>query len=175
AEKDGDIAKAAKCPAGTAWAEWWLGIAHHFLGNQAVAQLHLERGMALAVEVGTFSKNFTGFNPRILALSCLARTLWLRGFSDQALRIAQKAIDEAASRDHPVPICGALLHAPMLLLWTGDLPGASDLIEQLIVHAGRHSLAPYLAHGIALKGELAIARDQPEAGLDLLGSALETL
>jgi tetratricopeptide (TPR) repeat protein len=63
----------------------------------------------------------------------------------------------------------------MLLLWTGDLPGASDLIEQLIVHAGRYSLAPYRAHGIALKGELAIARDQPEAGLDLLRSALETL
>jgi predicted ATPase len=62
-----------------------------------------------------------------------------------------------------------------LLLWTGDLPGASDLIEQLIVYAGRYSLAPYRAAGIALKGELAIARDEPEAGLDLLRSALETL
>jgi predicted ATPase len=63
----------------------------------------------------------------------------------------------------------------MLLLWTGDLPGASDLIEQLIVYAGRYSLAPYLAHGIALKGELAIARNEPEAGLDLLRRALESL
>src|SRR6202008_290978 len=34
---------------------------------------------------------------------------------------------------------------------------------------------PYRALGIALKGELAIARDEPEAGLDLLRSALETL
>ena len=87
----------------------------------------------------------------------------------------QKAIDEAASRDHPVPICLSLVHASTLLLWTGDLPRASDLIEQLIVHAGRYSLAPYRAAGIALKGELAIARDEPEAGLDLLRSALETL
>jgi predicted ATPase len=53
--------------------------------------------------------------------------------------------------------------------------GASDLIERLIVHARRYSLAPYWALGIALKGELAIARDEPEAGLDLLRSALETL
>jgi predicted ATPase len=45
----------------------------------------------------------------------------------------------------------------------------------LILHAGRYSLAPYRALGIALKGELAIARDEPEAGLDLLRSALETL
>jgi tetratricopeptide (TPR) repeat protein len=62
-----------------------------------------------------------------------------------------------------------------LLRWTGDLPRASDLIEQLIAHAERYSLEPYRAIGIALKGELAIARDEPEGGLDLLRSALETL
>jgi predicted ATPase len=55
------------------------------------------------------------------------------------------------------------------------LLGASDLIEQLIAHAGRYSLAPYRAQGIALKGELAISHEEPEAGLDLLRSALETL
>jgi predicted ATPase len=87
----------------------------------------------------------------------------------------QKAIDEAASRDHQVPICLSLVHASTLLLWTGDLAGAGDLIEQLIVGAGRYSLEPYRAAGIALKGELAISRDEPEAGLDLLRSALETL
>ena len=101
--------------------------------------------------------------------------MWLRGFSDQALRIVRRTIDEAASRGHPVSVCFSLVYASTLLLWIGDLPGASDLIEQLIVHAGRYSLAPYRALGIALKGELAIARDEPEAGLDLLRSALETL
>jgi len=131
--------------------------------------------MALAVELGTFNANFFGFDPRISALGALARTLWLRGFSDQALRIVQKAIDEAASRDHPVPICVTLGYASTLLLWTGDLPRASDHIEQLIVHAGRYSIAPHRALGIALKGELAFARDEPEAGLDLLRSALETM
>jgi tetratricopeptide (TPR) repeat protein len=152
-----------------------VGFDHHYLGNQAAAQLHLERGMALAIEVGTFNENFFGFNHRASTLALLARTLWLRGFSDQALRIAQKAINEAASRDHPVSVCISLVYASTLLLWTGDLPGAGDLIEQLIVHAGRYSLAPYHALGIALKGELAIARDEPEAGLNLLRSALETL
>ena len=63
----------------------------------------------------------------------------------------------------------------MLLLWAGDSPRASDLIEQLIAHAGRYSLKPYHALGIALKGELAIAQDEPGAGVDLLRSALEIL
>jgi predicted ATPase len=175
AEQAGAIAQAAEQPAGTVWAEWWVGSAHHFLGNQAAAQLHLERGLALAVELGTFSANFFGFDQRIRALAGLAGTLWLRGFSDQALRIVQRAIDEAASRDHPVPVCLSLVYASKLLLRIGDLPGASNLIERLIVHAGRHSLAPYRALGIALKGELAIARHEPEAGLDLLRSALQPL
>jgi predicted ATPase/DNA-binding winged helix-turn-helix (wHTH) protein len=175
AEQAGVIAQAAKHPAGAVWAECWVGGAHHYLGDQAAAQLHCERGLALAAELGTLNANFFGFDHRISALVFLARTLWLRGFSDQALRMVQKAIDEAASRDHPFPICLSLVHASTLLLWTGDLAGAGDLIEQLIVDAGRYSLEPYRAAGIALKGELAIARDEPEVGLDLLRSALETL
>jgi predicted ATPase len=176
AEQAGVIAQAAKHPDGTAWAEWWEGIARHYLGDQAAAQRHLERGMALAVELGTFDANsLGGLVQRIRALVVLVRTLWLRGFSDQALRISRKAIDEAASRDHPVSICSSLVYASTLLLWTGDLPQASDLIEQLIGHAGRYSLAPYRTLGIALKGELAIARDEPEVGVDLIRSALGTL
>jgi tetratricopeptide (TPR) repeat protein len=152
-----------------------LGIAHHFLGNQATAQLHCERSMALAVELGTFNESVFGFNHRINVLIGLALTLWLRGFSDRALRIVQRAIDEAASRDHPVSICISLVYVSTLLLWTGDLPRANDLIERLIVHAGRYSLGTYRVLGIALKGELAIAREEPETGLDLIRSALGTL
>jgi predicted ATPase/DNA-binding winged helix-turn-helix (wHTH) protein len=171
AERAGVIAVAAKHPAGAVWTECWMGGAHHYLGDQAAAQLHCERGLAL----GAFNANFFGFDHRISALVFLARTLWLRGFSDQALRIAQKAIGEAASRSHPFSICFSLGYASMLLLWAGHFPGVSDLVAQLIVHARRYSIAPYHAFGIALKGELAIARDEPEAGLDLLRSALETL
>src|SRR5580698_8993271 len=175
AEQAGVIARTAKHPAGTVWAESWLGNAHHFLGNQAAAQLHCERSMALAVELGTVNANFFGFNQRIRVLVNLARALWLRGFADQARRIMQRTIDEAASSDQPVSVCFSLGYASMFSLWTGDLPRASDLIKQLIVHAGRYSLAPYRALGIALEGELAISHEEPEAGLGSLRSALETL
>jgi predicted ATPase/DNA-binding winged helix-turn-helix (wHTH) protein len=175
AEQADVTAQAAKNLVGTVWVEWRMGTAHHFLGNQAAAQLHLERGLALAVELGTLNSNFYVFDYRVFALVRLARTLWLRGFSDRALGIVQNAIDEAASRDHPVPICISLVYASMLSLRTDDLPGASDLIEQLIAHARRYSLAPYRALGVALKGELAIARDEPGAGLDLVRGALGTL
>jgi tetratricopeptide (TPR) repeat protein len=116
-----------------------------------------------------------GFDQRIRALVVLFRILWLRGFSDQALEITQRVIDEAAGRDYTALICTSLFYPSMLLLWTGDLPRAGDLIEPLIAYAGRYSLEPYRALGIALKGELAISLDEPEAGLDSLRSALESL
>jgi len=90
AEQGGVIAQAAELPTGTVWAEWRVGITHHFLGNQAAAQLHLEHGMALAVELDTLSVNFFGLDQRIRALVGLARTLWLRGFSDRALRSCKR-------------------------------------------------------------------------------------
>ena len=49
------------------------------------------------------------------------------------------------------------------------------LNSQLIAHSGRYSLEPHRALGLALKGELALARNQPEAGLDLLRSGLRIL
>jgi predicted ATPase len=45
----------------------------------------------------------------------------------------------------------------------------------LIAYAGRYSLAPYRAVGMALRGQLAVIRDQAAAGLILLRDALEML
>ena len=175
AERGGVIAQGAKCPAGIVWAEWMLGTASHFLGNQATAQFHLKRGMALAVELGSIKVDFFGYDRRVGALNGLARALWLRGFSNQAVRIAQQAIDEAASRDHPASICVSLMFSSAVFLWTGDLPRAGDFIDHLIAYAQRYSLEPYRVAGMALKGELAVTGDEAEAGLDLLRTALESL
>jgi predicted ATPase/DNA-binding winged helix-turn-helix (wHTH) protein len=175
AERGVVIAEAAKNPTGLVMTDWMLGVSHHLVGNQAAAQHHCESGMASAVELGQLNANFFGYDHRIRALVALARALWLRGFSERALRIAQQAIDEAARRDHPVSVCISLIYAAPVFLWSGDLGRAADLIERLIAYAGRYSLAPYRAVGMALRGELAVIRDQAEAGLILLRDALETL
>jgi tetratricopeptide (TPR) repeat protein len=152
-----------------------LGVSHHLAGNQAAAQRHLEDGMVRAVELGQLNTNFFGYDHHIRALVALARALWLRGFSEQALRTAQQAIDEAAHRDHPVSVCISLIYAGPVFLWRGDVERAADIIERLIAYAGRYSLAPYRAVGLAQKGELAVTRDQARSGLILLRNAIETL
>src|SRR5260370_42567087 len=100
------------------------------------------------------------------ALIALTRTLWLRGLSEQALRTAQQAIEEAAHRDHPVSVCIALIYAGPVFLWSGDVERAADIIDRLIAYAGRYSLAPYRAVGLAQKADLAITRNQARSGLN---------
>jgi predicted ATPase/DNA-binding winged helix-turn-helix (wHTH) protein len=175
AERGNAIALATADPAGLIWAEWILGISHYLEGKQAAAQFHCERGLALAAERSGFNGNYFGCDHRIRALVALARVLWLRGFSDRALKTAQKVIDEASSQDQPISICISLMYCSSVFLWTGDLPSAADFIEKLIAYSGRYSLEPYSAAGVALKGELAVTRDEAEAGVGLLRKALEIM
>jgi predicted ATPase len=175
AERGAAIARALSDPAGSIWAECMLGISHCFEGKQTEAQFHCERGLALAVEHKEVRPNYFGFDHCIRGSSRPCRALWLRGFSDQAVRTAQKAIDEAFSRENPVSTCVALIYTSLLFLWIGDLPRARSLIEQLIAYAGRYSLEPFRAVGLALKGKLAIACDEIENGIDLLRKVLKSI
>ena len=174
-EKAGSIAQVVNDPAGLIIADWMLGASHHLVGDQVTAQRYLERGVSHAAEFGTINTHFFGFDHRTCRGSVLARTLWLRGFSERACTTAQITIDETASRNDPLMICYSLSYCSMVFLWAGDLDKATDLIERLISQAERHALRPYEAIGIALKGEVAMSRNDPETGLNLLRNALEIL
>ena len=64
-------------------------------GSQAAAQLHLEHGMALAVELDTFSVNFFGLDQRIRVLAGLAApcgcVVSLIARSDSCKRLSMKS------------------------------------------------------------------------------------
>jgi predicted ATPase/DNA-binding winged helix-turn-helix (wHTH) protein len=175
AERATAVAQAARNAADLVVAEWMLGVSHHLVGNQLAAQRHCEDGMVHAAELGAFNPNFFGYDHRVRALVALARTLWLRGLSNQALRTAHHAISEAVGRDQPVSICISLIYSESVYLWTGDWDRAAHCVDRLVEHAERHSLAPYQAVGIGLKGELAVARGESETGIPLLREALEIL
>jgi predicted ATPase/DNA-binding winged helix-turn-helix (wHTH) protein len=174
-ERAAAIAQVTKDPGAMVTLEWMAGVGRHLLGDQTAAQLHFERVMALQVELGTLGANFLGGGQRVGYLCGLASVLWLRGFSQRARVTAQSAIDAAASQDYAVSTCISLFHAATINLWTKELARAHDLIEQLIAHAARYSLAQYHADGIALRGELAVAQDKAGAGIESLRDALAIL
>jgi predicted ATPase len=87
----------------------------------------------------------------------------------------EDAIDETASGVRPLSTCVSLAYGTPIFLWSGDFKSADGYVDRLIEYAGRHSLEPYRAAGLGLKGALAIARDELETGLGLLRNALEIL
>jgi len=169
------LAETANDPAGLLISDFMLGTCYHFTDDQAAAQFYCERAMARAAEPGTSIPNFFGYDHRIYAPISLARALWLRGFADRARSIAKTAIDESASGVRPLSICVSLTYGSPVFLWSGDLRATDDYVERLIEYAGRHSLEPYRAAGLGLKGAVAIVRDELEIGIELLRGAVETL
>jgi predicted ATPase/DNA-binding winged helix-turn-helix (wHTH) protein len=162
-------------PVGIAAAHSMLGISRHLMGDQAVAQAHLEAALAQPAASPRITTMYFGFHHRNRARIALARTLWLRGWPDQAVRVARETVEEAAGIGHPVTLCIALIWAVSVYHWIGDLALAEGSIERFIAHANRHSLAPYYAVGLGAKGELSVKRGDAEEGVDMLRRALESL
>jgi predicted ATPase/DNA-binding winged helix-turn-helix (wHTH) protein len=156
-------------------AEWMIGVSHHLIGNQAAAQLHCERGFQYATERNILQVTFFRFNHRVRAQVALARCLWLRGQPMRSIESAQQVVHEAISDGQAVDLCSTLTYAIPVFIWNNRLDDAESLIERLVNHAVRNSLAPYHAVGIALRGELAVARGDAAAGVPLLRRALSSM
>ena len=152
--------------------DWMHGSSEHFLGNQAAARDHFQKGFARA---GPRNMQLFGLDYRVRALVTFARVLWLNGSPDRALEIAREAIREAARASKPLNVCFALLYTAPVFLWCGDLDSARDGLEQLMAHPNWHALPSLRATGLALKGELLIDSGDTQGGTALLREALESL
>jgi predicted ATPase/DNA-binding winged helix-turn-helix (wHTH) protein len=162
-------------PVGLAEAHSALGISYHLEGNNVGAHSHLKAAstkLPLSKRINTFH---FGFDYRNRARIALARTLWLEGYPDKAVTVANETIQEADTTNHPVTLCIALIWAVSVFVWIGDLDNAETHIERFRTLADRHSLGPYQAGARGVQGELSIKRGNAETGILLLRSSLETL
>jgi predicted ATPase/DNA-binding winged helix-turn-helix (wHTH) protein len=169
------VAKEIADSVGIAAAQSLLGLSYHLIGNQANARIHLEAALLQPPASQRINTIHFGFHHRNRARIAFARTLWLQGCPDQAVRLAQQTVEEAGDIGHPVTLCIALIWAVSVFHWVGDAVSAEESIERFIGHADRYSLGPYHAVGLGMKGELSVKRGQAEAGIELLRSCLEAL
>jgi predicted ATPase len=175
AQRGESVAREIADPVGIAAAQSLLGLSYHLIGNQAYARTHLEAALVQPPASQRINTIHFGFHHRNRARIALARTLWLQGCPDQAVRLARQTVDEAGAIGHPVTLCIALIWAVSVFHWVGDSASAEESIERFIAHADRHSLAPYHAVGLGMTGELSVKRGQAEVGMELLRSCLESL
>jgi predicted ATPase/DNA-binding winged helix-turn-helix (wHTH) protein len=167
------ITQAIGSPGIIATGESVLGVTFHLVGDQVGARRHCE--LALMKAEAAAAEPVFGYDHEIRSLIVLARCYWLVGLPDRAARTARRALDVAIKRDHPVNLCMTLIYTATVFLWRGDLDEAEQLIGRLVAHAARHSLGPYRTVGLALTGELSVARGNPAEGVAHLRRALGVL
>ncbi|WP_342739469.1 winged helix-turn-helix domain-containing protein [Bradyrhizobium sp. B117] len=154
AQRSEAVATVVADPTAMATADVLLGVSHHLIGNQADARAYVEAALAREPARDRVKARHYGFyyeRARIV----LARTLWLLGYPDQAVRIARQTVGELADSE-AVTVCIALIWGGSVFRWAGDLTSADECIDRLIWYADRHSLTPYRAVGDGLHGEVLI-------------------
>jgi predicted ATPase/DNA-binding winged helix-turn-helix (wHTH) protein len=170
AQKSVDVAGIDNGAAGL-MAHWMVGVTHHLMGNQKLTHVHCESALTSRSQVRTGH----GYDHRIIALLAFARGLWLEGYPEQAVDVANQTIHEAESLGHTMTLCITFVWISYVYLWVGDFAAAEDVIERLAWNTAEHSIKPYEAIGIVLKGALAIRRRDPEAGLRLIREGQDRL
>jgi predicted ATPase len=158
-------------PASIVEANWSVGFSNYFAGNQRGAESKWASSLIKSdapdggVDHDTLARMRCG----------LTAVRWLRGFPVQAVKIAKDAIDEGVNFKDPSTLCICLIFIGFAFLRIGNEAEAARVMERIVTHARKYSLAPYEAIGIAMRGMLAIHRGEAEAGVELMRGAVETL
>jgi predicted ATPase/DNA-binding winged helix-turn-helix (wHTH) protein len=158
-------------PTADAIAKALAAITCFFIGDNR--ESHSLSQIALAAPVYGSSLNLslgTVNGPGVL--STLARSLWRRGFPDQAVAMSERAINEVTERNHPPSLCHILMSCITIPLKVGDLDRAEELIQHLLACAAKHGLLTYERAALGWLGRLAIQRNDLTRGIELLRHAL---
>lgn len=132
-----------------------MGLAEHMIGDQTSARSHLERVLAQDA-VSDPGRDFTRFQDvvrfgsdlRFSVRIFLARVLWLQGFADQAVRMAEKTLGEAEATGHAISRCYVLaLAACPIDFWVGDQVAAARYTAMLVDLSRQHALPHWASFG----------------------------
>ena len=177
AHRFGSLAATSLDPDDRFIGERMIAISHHNLGNQQIAQCHIERALAEPPSPAR-ERQFIRLqlDPRVTARVHLARIQWLQGFPDRAMREAEHSVDDARAAEHAISFSYALHRAACpVALWNGDLAAAGHYADMLLDHAKRHALVHWQLYGWGYQGADSIRRGDVATGLRLLRSCFEEL
>ena len=154
-----------------------MSTSQHYLGDQSKARCHIERVLADYV-IADARPHLIHFqiDLRVMARVFFARVLWLQGFPDEAMRAAERSVEDARAANHAISLCYALfLGACPIALSVGDLVAAEHYVSMLLDHSARFALTFWAARGRSCQGALIIKRGDVDTGLPLLRAGLDEL
>ena len=150
------VAKKTGSPDDVAIANSMLGAAYYMRGEQRRRNSHLERALQSAPPLRRFNATQYLFDLRTTSLFNLTRSYWFTGNLDRAVGYAKMTIEEAARSDHPIALSRALILTMPLYFWIDDLQQVDKNLSRLELTAEKHSLMPFRAVALGLKGQYLI-------------------
>jgi predicted ATPase/DNA-binding winged helix-turn-helix (wHTH) protein len=150
-----------------------LGATLHIMGDQARARAHLESMLrGYVAPPGQIHIQRYNYDQQVAARSYYAQVLWLLGFPDQAMAVANRALDDAIALNHDLSILCAIVHGVFpLALERGDRGVTEQLVSSMLQRAEK--FPPMSAWGQCYAGVLKIRKSDAASGLSLLRDGLK--
>jgi predicted ATPase len=154
-----------------------MGASLLWMGDFALAQTHLDQGLALYDFDRHRSQAFlSGFDPGALCLTDAALTLWFRGYADQARKRIHEAFRLAQRLSHPESLVLTQQWSAMFHQLCGEVYQTSQQAEATKHLAVEHGLAlwegwatPLLGWAVAQQGREEEGIGQMRAGIAAAG------
>jgi predicted ATPase/DNA-binding SARP family transcriptional activator len=162
-------------PADRLLGERMMGASLHYLGDQPNARQILEGALTPHVASARRPRAVPFQYGRPHAGLILSRILWLQGFPDQGLRLAERHVEDARALDLAVGVCYALETAALVSIWTSDLVATERYVTALLDYSERHALGAWHRPARCYDGVRLIKRGKVGEGLELLRTALDEL
>ena len=150
-------------------AHTYLGVAYHLSGDQRLARERLQAGEVGDAAIPALPIDHFASPRGTHIMSCT--NLWLLGFPDQAVSVANGLMDIGSNPDLAM-YCAGLCFAARVYRWVGDTAAFEEAIVQLANHSRQHGFGPFHNVSLALKGELCVARGAVDEGIALLQQSL---
>ncbi len=151
-----------------------IGYTQHLLGDQDIARFHIERMLDhYQTPVSGADIIRYVFDQRVTARCFLARILWLQGFPEQAVRLAEDIIRDTLAGNDTLSLCQALVQAACpVAVFVGRLDLLQTYVKLLLDHSGRSSLVFWQTWGHCFEALLKVKSGKGETGLAELREAL---
>lgn len=162
-------------PIGQLLGKRMMGASLHYLGDQENARQTLEGTLNRSDAQTRLSRAVPFQYGQPNARLFLSRILWLQGFPDQGLRLAERNVEAARAIDLAVAVCHALEIASLVSIWSGDLAATEQYVTALLHYSARHALTAWHRPARCYEGVRLIKRGEVGEGLELLGTTLEEL
>jgi predicted ATPase len=149
------------------------GVSSYPAGKLAAARTHLERALSLYDPEEHRTPAFVyAFDPKVVCLDYLARTLFLLGLTEQALSRNDEAVAEARRTAHYNSLALPLFFGGTLRQLAGDREDVEIRAEELVRLAEEEQFRFWLAGGTILRGWAAADAGDIDGGVRAMQEGL---